>query len=205
MKKQTVILLILACAIPSLLSAQNIKDEFFAQLKTMSSQNKTIESKFIQSKKIKGIKKEVVTKGDYYYDNSGSMAMLYHQSEGDKIIMRDNKFSIISQGRKINVDSSNPMMKQVVNMMKAAMSGSVENFDNGWKVDITQTADEFHVTMIPQASKAKKYIDHMSMTFEKKNMTLEIMGMYDSRGGYTKYEFVEKKINTKIPSSVFEL
>lgn len=190
---------------PSGIEANNIEDEFLQRLKLMSHRNKTIESKFVQIKKVQGIRKEVVSNGDFYYDNSGRMALLYTQPKDEKLIMHGEEFDIVSQGRTIKVDASNPIMMQVSNMMRAAMSGDIECFANGWDVEVTLFDKVYEVKIRPKDKKISRYLDSILMKFQLNDMTLNSLDMYDSRGGYTKYQFVSKKINKGINPDIFIL
>ncbi len=182
------------------------EQEFNRQLEAVSSRNKTIKCDFKQTKKVKNIKQPMVSTGKFYYDNSGSMALVYDQPQGDKIIMGGDRFTIISMGRKaVNEASSNPMLSQVSNMMRACMTGDVSRLGRGWNSAVSDTGKNYEVTLTPSDRRIQKYLAHMVLLFNKSDMSLDSLLMEESSGGYTLYEFSGKQFNKTLDSAVFNV
>ncbi len=186
-------------------AAQTQAGDFNSRLAKASSQNKTIVAKFEQTKKVVGIKAEVKSQGDFYYENSGRMAMLYSNPAGDKIIMNGEIFHIVTGGKTIKSDvNSNPMMAQISYMMQASMSGDVEKLGKGWELSVTEKDSVFVVSVKPTERSIKKYVSSMTMIFCNKTMTLDELRIDETSGGYTSYKFVSKQINKYIEPSKFQ-
>ncbi len=191
------------CAITAF--AQNDSEQEFKQrLEAVSASNKTIQCDFTQEKKVKNLKNLINSEGDFYYDNSGAMALIYTQPEGDKIIMNNTDFEIVSGGKTIKTDAkSNPAMTQVSYMMQACMSGDVSKLGRGWNMKIVESESEYNITLTPTDRRIKKYISAINMVFDKKDVTLNTLQMNETSGGYTHYQFFNKKINSNFDHSVF--
>jgi outer membrane lipoprotein carrier protein len=182
------------------------KSAFKERLKAQSNINKTIVCEFSQTKKVKSIKNSIVSNGDFYYDNSGMMAMIYKQPDGDKLILKNNSFYLHSGGKTLVSDaSSNPMMAQISNMMKACMSGTVSDLGRGWKMDVTENGKSVEVILQPQDRRVRKYVVSMTMDFNGSDLTLDRLRIDETNGGYTEYRFFEKKLNVKFDNSVFNI
>lgn len=183
----------------------DVVQEFKAKLESVSSKNSTISCDFTQIKKVKNIKKPIENYGQFLYDNSGLMALIYAQPKGDKIVMNGDLFTVVANGRKLTSDaSSNPMMAQISFMMQACMSGNVSQLGRGWDMNVTKTEGGYQVVLSPTDRRVKKYISGMRMLFDKANITLNELRIEESTGGYTEYRFVNKKLNQKINSSYFK-
>ncbi len=179
--------------------------EFTEKLAAASAQNKTITANFSQQKKVKGIKTEIASKGNFYYDNSGSLALHYSQPQGDKIVMVGENFTIVSGGRKIESGAkSNPMYVQISQMMMACMSGDVTKLGRGWGMTITKEGSQYQVVLTPTEARVMKYVKNMTLRFSDKDMTLDALQIEEAGGGYTHYHFTDKKTNVAIEASVFK-
>lgn len=202
-KIYTLLICALFAAMPLRAQSSDIKVEFEQKLSVASSENKTIVAKFSQHKKVAGIKDEVTSRGDFYYDNSGDMAMIYESPEGDKVVMNGENFTIIVGGKRIESSSENPMMAQISYMMQASMSGDVEKLGRGWELSIEYREAEYRVMVVPLDRRVKRYITSMTMLFDDKTLTLNTLRIDEKSGGYTTYNFTAKEINKSIDRKIF--
>ncbi len=190
------------------LRAQNkdIENLFLNRLDSMSSYNKTIISNFEQVKVIKGLKGKIVSKGEFFYDNSGSMSLIYEVPKGDKVVMSGENFTIITSGKKIESSASeNPMMAQISYMMQACMSGEITKLGSGWLMTIEEQEGGYKVVITPNDRRIKRYVENMQMIFNQSDMTLNELQINEKKGGYTQYIFKDKRVNVEIDSSVFNI
>ena len=100
--------------------------------------------------------------------------------------------------------ASNPMMKQIANMIKASMTGDIALLGRGWETEITDEKGNYCITINPTSRRTKRYASAMTMLFNTTDMTLEQLRMEAPDGSYTQYEFVNKKINAPIDPATFE-
>ena len=187
-----------------IVQAQDVSKEFESRLSAASSQNRTIVARFTLVKGVPGIKKKVENSGNFYYDNSGDMAMIYDIPTGDKVVMNGNDFTIVVGGKTINSNSSsNPMVTQISYMMQACMSGAVAKLGRGWKLKVERLESQYRVLIIPTERRVKRYVSAMTMLFDERTMTLDSLKIDEKRGGFTSYSFTSKKINKVIDTAVF--
>ena len=176
-------------------------DNFTSRLAKASRENKTIIARFEQMKKVVGIKDEIKREGDFYYENSGKMALIYDKPKGDKIVMNGEEFSITIGDKNIESNaSSNPMMAQISYMMQASMSGDINKLGKGWNMVITEKENVYEVIIKPSERRIKRYISSMTMIFCNKTMTIDELRIDEAKGGYTSYKFLSKEINSRKPS-----
>lgn len=186
--------------------SNNSELEFKQRLKSVSDKNRTICCDFTQTKKVKNIKQSVMSCGQFFYDNSGLMALIYDQPKGDRVVMNDETFTIVANGKKLTSDAAaNPMMVQISFMMQACMSGDVSKLGRGWDMGIEKNKDGYLVVLAPNDRRVKKYISGITMLFDDANTTLNKLRIEETSGGYTEYRFVNKKLNQKIDSSYFKM
>ena len=185
-------------------SAQTL-DSFERKIESFSSQNKTIKCNFVQTKKVEKVKDIIISQGEFFYDNSGLMSLIYNDPKGDKVVINGDKFKVVTDGKTIEgASKENPIMEQICNMLQASMSGDVIKLGRRWQTTITDNMVQYEVVLKPLDRRTKKYIESLVMVFCKTDMTLDELCMNDSMGGYTLYEFQNKIINGTIDPIKFE-
>lgn len=199
-----VIFIFILSIFANLVVAQN-SESFESRIEIFSSQNRTIQSDFVQTKKMKSIKNIVTSEGKFFYDNSGLMAMIYDEPKGDKIIINGEQFKFVMAGKVIDgASDDNPMMQQICNMLQASMTGDITKLGRGWQTTITENDTKYEVSLTPLDRRTKRYIESLVMVFRKSDMTLDELRMNDTLGGYTLYTFANKVINEVIDHQKFE-
>lgn len=182
-----------------------VEDSFESRIESVSAQNKTILCDFVQTKKVKNIKGEIVSNGEFYYDNSGMLALIYSQPQGDRVLINGETFTVVTAGKKIEGKAGdNPMMMQICNMLQACMSGDVTKLGRGWQMNIEENELRYSVTLQPSDRRTRKYIESLLMRFDKQDMTLSELRMNETSGGYTNYTFTNKEINKDIDPLKFK-
>ncbi len=202
-KIYTLLICLLTLALPTWGQTGDVASEFEQRLSAASSTNKTIRARFTQIKGVPGIKNEVEKSGNFYYDNSGDMAMIYDSPIGDKVVMNGENFTIIVGGKRITSGSENPMMAQISYMMQASMSGDVQKLGRGWELTIELTESEYRVVVKPIERRIKRYITSMTMLFDTQTLTLNTLRIDETSGGFTTYNFLAKQINEEIDHEIF--
>lgn len=204
--KQIITILLCLHTLLAFSQTENVEHEFKQKLEGASSKNSTISCDFTQTKKVKNIKQPILSSGRFYYDNSGCMALIYTQPQGDKVLMNGEVFTVIANGKKLTGNAaSNPMMAQISFMMQACMSGAVGKLGRGWNMSIEREKEYYRVVLTPTDRRVKKYISSMTMLFNAIDITLDQLRIEESAGGYTEYRFENKKLNQKIDSSYFNV
>ncbi len=186
-------------------SFAQIVDDFQSRIESMSRENRTIQCSFIQRKRVRNIKNIVESRGRYYYDNSGRMALRYSDPADDKIVVDGDKFTIEIAGKSIDGEAGdNPIMTQICNMLQACMSGDVTKLGRGWQTQVEEIGEEYRVTLLPEERRIRRFIESLVMLFDRSTMTLNELTLNDSAGGYTSYVFSDKIINGVIDTQKFE-
>ncbi|MEG0517932.1 MAG: outer membrane lipoprotein carrier protein LolA [Bacteroidales bacterium] len=184
----------------------NVKEAFDAKLAEYSTKNKTIECDFIHTRHLQKLTRDVTMRGKFYYNNTGEMALRYTEPKGNLILVKNGVFSMITAGKTTTAQgSSNPMLEQITNMIKACMTGDISQLGRGWNTNYTAENGKYTIELIPQDSRTKKYLAKIILLFNGTDMSLEKMIMQEKGENYSQYEFTHKLFNKAIDASKFEL
>ncbi len=201
-----IILSIMSCAAVYGQEQNSIRERFNDGLAEYSSRNKTIECDFIHIKHLVKLTGDVKMYGKFYYNNNGAMALRYSRPEGDAIIIKEGNFSIITAGKAATAQGgSNPMLKQITQMMKACMTGDVSQLGKGWETNYSYEKGKYIIELVPQDKRSKKYISGITLIFDGKDMSLEKLLMRETSGNYSLYEFSGKIFNRETDPSKFRI
>ncbi len=178
-------------------------EAFKERIAEAGEQNKTIACRFVQIKKVKGIRELDRKEGCFFYDKAGRVALLYAHPQGDRIVMDGDRFLMVNAGKKMETNtSSNPMLGYLAGLLKACMSGDLLELGNNWSFRLEETQGFYRVELRPESRKKK--MSSLIVVFDKSDMTLNELRMDEGDGFWTQYVFDSKQLNVELDSAVFE-
>lgn len=191
--KIRVLLLILLCSLPLMLSAQNdISADFERELVLKGSVIECIDCDFIQTRSMAILAQDVVKEGVFAYSRPGNISLEFH--DGDYIRMTDTSFSMKNAGHVTQVNvNSNPMLKELKKILSASMTGDVASMTAGFVSEIQLDGDSYSVRLIPKKGKGAAKVKEIKMLFDRKDMSLAMLMLVEQSGDYIRYDFVNKK------------
>lgn len=186
------------------LSAQEA--DFAARLKETSAATRTIECDFTLTRTMSFMASDVVSEGRFYYLRDKGISLDFIRPEGDEITMGSERFRIVSAGKTTVVKlDSNPMLRQLQRMLTACMTGDVEMLGQGAELAFGDEGANFVVTITPSARRARDMVRLITLTFEKRNMSLVSLRMEEASGDVSMYRFMNKTFNGEIAPSRFDV
>lgn len=186
--------------------SNELKLEFESKFETYSKLIKSIKCDFSQEKSMVMLENSVAMSGDFYYDSRGDICLDYMKPIGNKIIFTGEKFMMLNSGKKTVAKlSSNPMLRQLSQMLIACMTGDVSKFKSGWDIDYTLVSGEYILTLTPINSRVRRMVSNIVLHFVETDMSLSQMKMVEQNGNTSAYKFFNKVVNGEINASYFEL
>lgn len=201
-------LLLLTWAMSLMMSAvaqdSALQQQFESELKAKNQDVTSIKCSFTQTRQVAVLANSVDKDGVFYFTLPGNMSLSFH--DGDYIKMTEKWFESRLAG-KVNKTkvSSNPGLKNLSSILTACVVGDFEQLAKGFEVDVTQTAQEWVVTMTPKRGKGVSKITHIVLHFDINDLSLNVLKMQEKSGDYTMYKFANKEFNVAIDNSIFDL
>jgi outer membrane lipoprotein-sorting protein len=126
--------------------------------------------------------------------------------QGNLIVMNGVKFKIQTNGKATVVKmNSNPMMRQMGDMLTACMTGNLNLFGNQSVSEYFENQSHYTVVITPTNRRVKSYLKQIVLRFDKDNMTLSSMRMNENDTDYTLYEFSDKRLNANVDDDKFKI
>ena len=206
MKINKILFLLLLGCIGGNVWAQNnaLQQQFAKELVAKSCTVQTIVCDFTETRHMDVMAKDLDRIGQFHYKTPSQMRLDF--TSGDWIIMTEEAFSMRTNGRTSTTRvTANPMLRQVRNVCGACMTGNIERLMGSGRVTITQNKNGYRVELVPSSRSALKYVNRIVLDFDRTDMTLEMLRMEQPSGDYMQYVFRNKKLNTTVKSSLFDI
>ena len=178
--------------------------EFKKKLLEATKTTKTIESDFVQEKKLSVLSKNIISKGHFCFKKENNVRWEYLQPYEYLIIIANNKFFIKDNDNKKEFDSqSNKVFKEMNTFISDCIQGNILNHEKDYKIDFFVNDRFYYVKLIPVEKKMRDILNEIQIYFDKKDLSVSKIKLLESEGDYTSIEFQNKKFNVDIASEKF--
>lgn len=179
---------------------------FSERLKNASERTQTITCDFEQVKYMSVLAKSNKSKGKFFYKKAQKICLDYSVPQGNMVVMNGAKFKIQTNGKATVVRmNSNPMMRQMGNMLTACMTGNLNLFGSQAVTEYYENQSYYTVVISPTNRRVKGYLRQIVLRFDKDDMTLSSMRMNENDTDYTLYEFSGKRLNANVDEDKFKI
>lgn len=208
MKRNLLILFILLFSIPSFSQGTKMTD---AEIKTftekISSESKkiqTLQSDFIQTKKMDFLNKDIVTSGKMVLKSPNQLSWKYTKPYQYSVIFKDNKIFINDQGKKSSVDAKSKMFEKINKLIAGTANGNIFS-DPEFVVRYFQNGENTVARFIPKSTQLLKYIKQIDLQFNDNQNTVSQVTMLEASGDTTNISFKNTKTNASVSADAFSL
>ena len=111
-------------------------DSFLKILSARTSTVSTLSANFKQTKKMEMLKNDMVSEGKFYFAKENKIAFLYEKPGRYSMVMNGSfiKMSTGTGSSKMDL-SSNPVMKQINDLISAVFTGTLDKMSGNYKID----------------------------------------------------------------------
>ncbi|WP_312074747.1 outer membrane lipoprotein carrier protein LolA [Chryseobacterium sp.] len=204
------IALIIFALISSFVFAQNTamtsaeSKVFVTKISSEAKETKTLQSDFVQTKKMDFLDKSIVTQGKMSLKAPNTLSWRYTKPYQYSIIFKENKIFINDQGKKSSMDAKSKTFEKINKLIVGSSNGQMFN-DPEFVVRYSKNSNENIATFLPKSAQLLKYIKQIELHFPKNQSTVSQVNMTEASGDTTNIVFKNTKINAPIPASEFSL
>lgn len=165
---------------------------------------KTLQSDFVQTKKMDFLDKNIITQGKMSLKSPNVLSWRYTKPYQYSIIFKDNKIFINDQGKKSSVDAKSKTFEKINKLIVGSSNGQMFN-DPEFSVIYLKNGNSNIAKFTPKSAQLLKYIKQIELHFPKNESTVSQVNMTEASGDTTNIVFKNTKINAPIPASEFSL
>ena len=177
---------------------------FVAKVSSETKGIKTLQSDFIQTKKMDFLDKNIVTQGKMSLKTPNTLSWKYTKPYQYSIVFKENKIYINDQGKKSSVDAKSKTFEKINKLIVGSSNGQMFN-DPEFSVSYFKNGNFNVAKFTPKTAQLLKYIKQIELQFPKNETTVSQVNMTEASGDTTNIVFKNTKINAPISASEFSL
>ena len=177
---------------------------FVTKISSGTQEIKTLQSDFIQTKKMDFLDKSIVTYGRMSLKTPNILSWRYTKPYQYSIVFKDNKIFINDQGKKSSVDAKSKTFEKINKLIVGSSNGKMFS-DPEFTVTYFKNSNYNIAKFTPKSAQLLKYIKQIELSFPKNQTTVSQVNMTEASGDTTNIVFKNTKINAPIPASEFSL
>jgi len=177
---------------------------FRQKLEIMTGELKTIESDFVQEKKLAMLNAPLISKGHFWFKRENNIRWEYKQPYAYLIIISQDKIFIKEEKDQNQYDiQSNKMFQEMNKFISGCIRGDILKNDKEYKISYYEDERFYFVTLVPVSEKMRQMLNEVQIWFDRSDLTVSRVRMMEQGGDYTRIDFNAKRTNTEIPAERF--
>ncbi len=199
------LLLLLACLSLVSVSAQTLNEAQIRQrVNQAAAAMKTMQCNFVQTKHLKMLNDNVVSRGRMYYQQSNHLRWEYTSPYTYTFVYNGSKVMIKNARRNDVIDANkNKVFKEIGNVMMSSVMGNCLNDTRSFKTTIAETSTEWVASLVPQRKEMKQMFRLIKLHINRQRAMVTSVELIERNGDRTVIELRNVKTNVNIPASTF--
>lgn len=183
--------------------AQNQNAAFATSLQEHYKTVESITADFTQHKQSGLFDEPLVSRGLFYYENPDKIR--WEQQEPSATYFILNKDEVIQfDGESVNKSTGlNMQMSIFRQFILSTVDGSILN-DPSFDKSFQSKNGKMSITLLPVDKRMAKRLAKIELVFDEKTLLLDQLKMFENQNDFTEINFNNQKVNTGIPTSIFQ-
>lgn len=174
------------------------------KISQMASAIRTMQCDFVQTKHLKMLNDNVVSRGRMYYQQSSHLRWEYTSPYTYTFVYNGSKVMIKNARRNDVIDANkNKVFKEIGNVMMSSVMGNCLNDTRSFKTTIAETSTEWVASLVPQRKEMKQMFRLIKLHINRQRAMVTSVELIERNGDRTVIELRNVKTNVNIPASTF--
>ena len=205
MKKGLFIIYLLLTAHVTLM-AQQSETQIRQKISQIASSMKTMQCDFIQTKHLKMLNDEMVSKGRMYYQQGNRLRWEYTSPYTYTFIINDDKVLLKNSQRNDVIDvNKNKLFKEIARIMMNSVVGNCLNDEKSFKSSLSVSGGAWVATLLPQRKDMKQMFQKIVLHFSPKQAMVTQVELIEKNGDRTIIDLKNIRTNEAISTNIFTI
>ena len=205
MKKGLFIIYLLLTAHVTLM-AQQSETQIRQKISQIASSMKTMQCDFIQTKHLKMLNDEMVSKGRMYYQQGNRLRWEYTSPYTYTFIINDDKVLLKNSQRNDVIDvNKNKVFKEIARIMMNSVVGNCLNDEKSFKSSLSVSGGAWVATLLPQRKDMKQLFQKIVLHFSQKQAMVTQVELIEKNGDRTIIDLKNIRTNEAISTNMFTI
>ena len=204
--KKTIFVLFLFLSAHLAMMAQQSETQIRQKISQAASAMKTMQCDFVQTKHLKKLNDDMISKGKMYYQQSNRLRWEYTAPYTYTFILSNDKVLLKNKQRNDVIDvNQNKLFKEIARLMMNSVVGNCLSDVKSFKSTISIVGGEWVVTLLPQRKDMKQMFQKMVLHFNQKQAIVTQVELIEKNGDRTVIELKNIKTNETINANMFTI
>ncbi|MBP5258948.1 MAG: outer membrane lipoprotein carrier protein LolA [Prevotella sp.] len=194
------------CAVAQTKVGAEQQKQVVAKIDKATATMKSMQCDFTQTKKMKLLKKEMVSKGLMYYKAPGKLRWQYTSPYDYTFILNGNQVHIKSGKSTQNIDvQRNKMFRQIADIILKSITGGNLKSNNDFNLEIWKNGNTYSAWLYPKKKELKQLYKVIEIFFNPQLTMVTSVRMEEKTGDVTIVKLNNVKTGTTISDKVFSI
>ncbi len=167
---------------------------------------KTLQCDFVQTKHLKMLNDDMVSKGKMYYEQDSKLRWEYVTPYAYTFILNGDKVLLKNRNRNDVIDvNQNKVFKEIARIMMSSVVGDCLSDTRSFKTSIRGTDTEWVATLLPLRKDIKQMFQQITLHFNKQRRIVTKVELLEKNGDKTIIELKNIRTNEAINASLFAI
>lgn len=204
--RRYIYVLFLFCSVNITLYAQQDDTSIRRKIGQIAHTIKTMQCDFVQTKHLKMLNDNMVSKGRMYYQQSDRLRWEYISPYTYTFIINKDKVLLKNNRRNDVIDvNKNKIFKEIARIMMNSVVGNCLNDDKDFKSSISVVRGEWVAVLQPQRRELKQMFQKIVLHFSQNQAIVTRVELIEKNGDKTEIELKNIRKNETINSNIFAL
>ncbi|MBR6180411.1 MAG: outer membrane lipoprotein carrier protein LolA [Prevotella sp.] len=180
------------------------QNQVIAKLDKAASAVKSMQCEFIQTKKMKMLKKEMQSTGMMYYKSPNKLRWQYTSPYDYTFILNGDKVRIKSSKTNQNINvQDNKMFRQITNIILNSMTGKGLNNSSDFTVEVYKNGNYFFAKLYPKKKELKQIYQVIEIYFNATLTMVSSVKLEEKTGDVTWVRLYNANTSVTLNESLF--
>ena len=204
--KKNIFVLFMVLSAHLALMAQQSETQIRQIISQAASAMKTMQCDFVQTKHLKMLNDDMISKGKMYYQQSNHLRWEYTSPYTYTFILSNDKVLLKNKQRNDVIEvNQNKLFKEIARLMMNSVVGNCLNDEKSFKSTISNIGGEWVATLLPQRKDMKQMFQKMVLHFNQKLAVVTQVELIEKNGDRTVIELKNIKTNETINANMFTI
>jgi len=199
-------MLILLPAQAAIASQSADTESLLARLSMQAQDIQTIQSDFVQKKRLAIFNEVLVSKGRFAFQRPGNLLWEYLEPSRSGFILRGKQgwqWDAATGRTKAFSTASSPEMEAVTGQIVAWTTFDLKWLRSRYNIEVA-SANPLVLRLSPTGQGVKKFLDHMLVQFKSDTRAIHSIELYEADGDWTRITFTAPRLNETLEDKRFE-
>ena len=182
------------------------QEQFLHKINVATTSMKTMRCDFVQTKKMKLMRNDMVSKGIMCFSSPNKLRWEYNAPYSYVFVLNGEKVSVKSAKVTQNIDvQQNKMFRQLSKIILNSVTGGHLKSSADFNVEIWKNKDKYTARLLPKKKELKKLYRFIEISFNTALTMVETVRMEEMTGDITIVNLKNVKINQPISENNYSI